>query len=277
MSCGIREYELYFRFANTVVPDVLRNLYAIHKQFYVKGGKAADEYLKQKIGSPDWDIVAYIRNPSEINGIDAQIFTTLQAFQRLRMNTDATLVKEPIKYNEPGKPEQDMIQYGISQGGCKRMFLDVVFVVGEFPGASVRHGIPYQKKAALLAELEVIWADRNKQIQNAAAVSNPLAFQNFETVMMTHVQNAETNLQEHLTQFTALIARYPEDEQEELSELLNDIRMYEQEKGALRSYTEYLNFLELKQNEENRITKRNLTRKRRNRLANSPNNTNENV
>jgi hypothetical protein len=267
MECGIREYDLYFAFVNTYVPHTLRNLYALYQTFYVKGGKAADEYLRKKIGSPDWDVMFYIPNgefASKMREVHTHTFTTLNSFLTEFTNSmNATLVFKETKYNEPGKPELPMFQYGIKQGECELLFLDVVFTTHNFPGCSVRGGIPYQKRRALLEDIEVILNDRIAQVVEMQTYSD-LYTKSFPTAISNQIHTIDKKI----TKLFEKIAEQSKtcENSEKLLERIELLQEYEQEKAKVLSYENYLLFIQMKQMELEKIQKRNLTQKRRNRL-----------
>lgn len=199
MTCELRDYDIYYQFVNTCVPHTLRNLYVLYKHFYVKGGKAADIYLKRKIGSPDWDIVFYITNTSDIGDINDHIIHVLNSFLINNFNTQggASIISERNTYNEPGKPTEIMMQYGIKQGSCSNFFLDVVFVRGEFPGSTVIDGIPFQKREHLLNELGRVLTDRIKQVNDAAEISD-FGYKTFEEIIDQKLKDNQQILDDEL-------------------------------------------------------------------------------
>ncbi len=264
MECGIRDYDIYFAFVNTYVPNTLRNLYAVYKSFYVKGGKAVDEYLRKKIGSPDWDIMFYIPSgefASKMRELHSHIFTTLNSFLSEFTNSiNAILVFKETKYNEPGKPELPMFQYGIKQGECELFFLDVVFTSQEYPGCSVRGGIPYQKRKELLADLEVVLKDRIGQVDEGYNLYSK-SFTDISS-MQIHKMNEEiTKLMNKITEQSRKC-----ENPEKLMDRIELLQEYERKKAEILSYENYMQFMQLKQLELDKVQKRNMTQKRINRL-----------
>ena len=273
MDCGIREYELYFKFANNYVPNTLRNLYTTHKSFYVKGGKAVDEYLRKKIGSPDWDVFYYLtRGQPEKEEVHQNILSVLNTFLRDFVNVDNTnIISEKATFNEPGKEDLSMIQYGIQQGSCKLLFLDVVFTVEEFPGSTLREGIPYQKRDTLMGNVETILRNRIDQVKQAENYGS-LASKSFDNVVSEKIQSYDEDIQDLLRRIKVLCSNC--EQKEEIIDLIEELQEYEQAKAVASSYKDYLEFKELQSVELDRIKKRNLTQKRRNRLRNAPRNQN---
>lgn len=267
MDCGLRAYELYFRFVNQHIPDLLRNVYVSYPTFYVKGGKAVDSYLTKKIGSPDWDIVYYYKSATEIETVHKHILGLLDSFMTIFVNSPTTsIIFEKAKYNEPGKPELDMIQYGIVQDACRLFFLDVVFQQGVYPGSTVKDGIPIQRIEDLKANMTVVAANRNKQVENLKSVSN-LWKTNFESSVQKHTLTNNEAIEETLDLLKADLQNCGCDI-DAILEHVDYIRELEQDNAKRMAYTLYNEFRKDKAKEQNMIQKQNITRKRNVRLRN---------
>jgi hypothetical protein len=145
-------WELYFRINNVIVPRILKDLYRFGINFYVKGGKAVDAYLSEKIGSPDWDIIV---NTESFDTSVQYITSELQKSLGKRVKIDS----QYITLND-----LTGIQIGID-------YDDLFWAVDVFPSdvdpsiVSVIDGIPYLGLSYLIEDLKQTSYDRAKKLK----------------------------------------------------------------------------------------------------------------
>jgi hypothetical protein len=145
-------WELYFRINNVIVPRILKDLYRFGINFYVKGGKAVDAYLSEKIGSPDWDIIV---NTESFDTSVQYITSELQKSLGKRVKIDSQYIT--LK-------DLTGIQIGID-------YDDLFWAVDVFPSdvdpsiVSVIDGIPYLGLSYLIEDLKQTSYDRAKKLK----------------------------------------------------------------------------------------------------------------
>jgi len=173
-------WELYFRINNIIVPRILKYLYRFGIKYYVKGGKAVDAYLSEKIGSPDWDIIV---EPKAFDTSVQYITSELQKSLGKRVKIDS---QRTTFENLKG------IQIGID-------YKDLFWAVDLFPNVvdpnkvSVIDGIPYLGLSYLIKDLEQTSFDRANQLEEYEALVTS------EEQLQQRIQNT-TNLKNETKQ-----------------------------------------------------------------------------
>lgn len=148
-NCTDYDWELYFRIANLIVPNILSQARKNDIPFVVKGGKAVDAYLKNPIGSPDWDIVVHDFEP--LLSFLIKKLKNIPSISKSITVDDVTLEIKQKKYK--GK------QIGITN--CGGMWvIDIIKMSTKDLRATVLNGIPYINLKDLIFDLEDTIEDR---------------------------------------------------------------------------------------------------------------------
>lgn len=152
LSLNEYNWELYFRINNNLVPIILKKLHDFGTNYYVKGGKAVDAYLSEKIGSPDWDIIV---DPGSFKTFVDYLTRELKKSLGKRVKIDS---QDVTLENLKG------IQIGID-------YNDLFWAVDVFPSdvdpekVTVIDGIPYLGLTYLIEDLKQTSYDRAKKLK----------------------------------------------------------------------------------------------------------------
>ena len=152
-NCTDYDWELYFRITSLIVPNLLRQARERDIAYIVKGGKAVDAYLKNPIGSPDWDLVVHDYEP-----LYSFLLNGLKSIPSISKSiSESTTVMELGNKKFHGK------QIGITN--CGGMWvIDIMRMPGKDLMGVVIDGIPYMQLSRLIADLEETLTDRGRLV-----------------------------------------------------------------------------------------------------------------
>ena len=151
---SLNEYNWeFFRITNNLLEVIFKDLQEFKFVYYVKGGKAVDAYLSEKIGSPDWDIIV---EPKSFELCIEYITTRVQTSlgEKVKIDTQDVVFK-----NLKG------IKIGID-------YNDLFWTVDIFPQIvdplklSVIGGIPYLGLSFLIKNLKQNSFNRSKILED---------------------------------------------------------------------------------------------------------------
>lgn len=145
-------WELFFRITNNIVPTIFKDLQLYNIKFYVKGGKAVDAYLSEKVGSPDWDIIV---DPEQFQMCVDYIIRQLEKTLGSKVKIDTQII---TLNSEKG------LQIGMD-------YKDLFWVIDVFPGNIDRskltliNDIPYLGLSYLIEDLKETSSDRSERLE----------------------------------------------------------------------------------------------------------------
>lgn len=152
-NCTDYDWELYFRITSLLVPDLLRQARRNDIAYIVKGGKAVDAYLKNPIGSPDWDLVVHDYEP-----LYSFLLNGLKSIPSISKS-----ISESSTVLELGNKKFYGKQICISN--CGGMWvIDLMKMPGKDLRGVVIDGIPYIQLSRLVTDLEQTVADRRRLV-----------------------------------------------------------------------------------------------------------------
>lgn len=245
-NCTDYDWELYFRIANLIVPNILANARKEGIQFAVKGGKAVDAYLKNPIGSPDWDIIVHDFEP--LFSFLTERLTKIPSIRKSVTFDDVTLEIKNKKY--PGK------QIGITN--CGGMWvIDIIKMSGKDLRSTVINGIPYINLKDLIFDLEDTIKDRTLR----SSQQELFGLSDTETIKKRQKENAQ-NIEIEMSKLRENIAKIidgsvPDKEKATrvVNRRLDNLETLYENNRHLHSYETYEKIFESRHNVEHFKTK----------------------
>jgi hypothetical protein len=122
------DYEMYFRIVFVLAYKTMQTAYTSGILFAVHGGRAVDAYLRQPIGSPDWDIV--VQNTEDQDRLVDFIMEKTPNIQMIKNR--ATL-----------NTEEDVVQLGIRLKDDDMYFMDIAVESGWDKKVVTIENVPY--------------------------------------------------------------------------------------------------------------------------------------
>lgn len=152
-NCTDYDWELYFRITSLIVPNLLRQARERDIAYIVKGGKAVDAYLKNPIGSPDWDLAVHDYEP-----LYSFLLNGLKSIPSISKS-----ISETTTVMDLGNKKFHGRQIGITN--CGGMWvIDIMRMPGKDLRGVVIDGIPYMQLSSLIVDLEKTVTDRGRLV-----------------------------------------------------------------------------------------------------------------
>lgn len=264
--CTEYEWELFFRNINLVIPIILKKAYAKDLRFLVKGGKAVDVYLKEKIGSPDWDL--YVDEPDNIKLVKL-IKKELEKENRgeliISENFVLTIKSKKIPITRIGIKMECDDMWLIDIGSIKH---DDDEDIGIYR-ANIINGMPYIQINELIIDLRQTLDDRLSTLKEKSKIS----CLDFTKIIDLRKRNQE-NIDEIRGELDELIDKMCKTKssrriREEINETLETLEEYYEEKKELYSHEYITEFMKCIKENKHLLDKAGKTEKRLKELQRS--------
>lgn len=265
-GCTEYEWELFFRNINLVIPIILKKAYAKDLRFLVKGGKAVDVYLKEKIGSPDWDVnVDEPDNIKLVKFIKKELEKENRGELIISENVVLTIKSQKIPITKIGIKMECDDMWLIDIGSIKHNDDEDIGIYR----ANIINGIPYIQINELITDLRETLDDRLSAIQEKSEIS----CLNFTHIIDLRKQNQE-NIDEIKLELKKLIdkmckTKSSSDIRDEINETLETLDDYYKQKIELYSYEYITEFIKCTKENKHLLDKTGKTQKRLNELQRS--------
>jgi hypothetical protein len=196
------DYELYFRIVFVLAYKSMQKAYTSGILFAVHGGRAVDAYLRQPIGSPDWDIV--VKNKE-----DQQI---LVDFILENTSTSIKLTQNNATLNT----ENDVVQLGIKLKDNDVYFMDIAVESDWDEEVVMIENVPYITPDLLTKDLERVSRQREEAAELCLERSSEYTDKDF-------LEKTRKPYDRLVRSMTKLMAKLGQEHKEVLEEITEDL------------------------------------------------------